>query len=410
MPYYGYTEQPKNYGHIAAAGTILGGAIQQLPAAQDAADKRKLLQSQLAQLKLDATKAEEVRLQRVAEAVVEYKETLGLKDDDVNDRLATKIEATFYSPAMGDERNNPEKAIMRWSDADSKFKDYINREAIKKYRSETQTREEQVIGGPAGRQVPWTVGVQDQGVRRMPQDLSTMQESALQEPRAVPAVSYTPNSQERRGIAGRMGISEEPEIKSNIQQTADVETGEAYQPGLNRAEYRSREGAAGRVGGLSKEIGDATPSEQQLLVNQLRADAEANKVRARDTYNNLKALDIGLTRDRMTADQRNKTISDRVSAQLRIEDLKKDSQKILADLDAIPDQYQNRDMAAIAKRKDQIQEMIEEQKYLELSIPLYDQLLKEQDKKKGGNVAGALPQPPVYSKQGFNQWLQNRGK
>lgn len=282
MAFYGYTEQPKSYAHIGAAGMILGSAIQQLPAARDAADKRKLLQSQLAQLKLDAAKAEEVRQQRVAEAVVEYKETLGLKDDDVNDRLATKIEATFYSPAMGDERNNPEKAIMRWSDADSKFKDYLNKEAIKKYRSETQTREEQVVGGPAGRQAPGAVGVQDQGVKRMPQDLSTMQESALQEPRAVSAVSYTPNSQERRGIAGRMGIAEAPEVKSDIQRAADIETGEAYQPGQNRAEYLAGEGVAGRTGGLSEKVAAAIPTEKDIMTDQrLKIQEEQrNKLRS----------------------------------------------------------------------------------------------------------------------------------
>jgi hypothetical protein len=119
--FYGFSAQAPDLSFVGQAGAIIGNTIQQLPATIEAENKRALLKTQLEQLKLDVPKAEEVRRQRIAEAVKEYQTELGLSDDQMTDRIKTGIEARYYSPIMGDEQTDPGKAILRWSDADTKF-------------------------------------------------------------------------------------------------------------------------------------------------------------------------------------------------------------------------------------------------------------------------------------------------
>ncbi len=262
MNYYGYQRQTPDYGFIERAGMQVSGGIQQLPAAKEAADKRKLLKQQLDELKLDELQAEEIRQQRIVEMMQEYKQTIG---DDVDERTATKIEAQFMPPLLGDEKKNPGEAIMRRSDLDSKWKEYLNNEALKKLRSQTGQITTEGSAGPDYQ--PSGTSQVKVGQQR---DLSDIQKDVLNEGLRQPRKEVPRTSEDMYSEGQRMGITETPGFKSDYQRQQDVEAGMLYQPGQTATEFGAGAAASGINigGGAAKEIMGKAPTENQIATNE----------------------------------------------------------------------------------------------------------------------------------------------
>jgi hypothetical protein len=145
MASYGYQAQPVDYSFIAQAGTTLASGLEKLPAMQAAIEKKKLLDENIKKLKLRKDQAEEVRKQRVDEALNEYKAKMGITDDAMNERLKAKIEATFWpSVLIGD---NVDNGLKLMSDNDTKFATWLNNQALEKAKNEAAKAAANVTSG-----------------------------------------------------------------------------------------------------------------------------------------------------------------------------------------------------------------------------------------------------------------------
>ena len=273
-----YTVQPLNYDFIGQAGAILGSSIQQYPEAEFRDRQRKQLEETLKNNKIDYAQAEQAREQRITEMGIEYLEaTGGSAQDEEALKRATTLAMQFVPPLMGEERTNPAKGIMRIHDSDEpRWDKFIQKTKVEKYRKASQPTEEPVAGTLAGTQAG-RVGVEDQGTQRAtawPTSKEAMVQGARTEsmtaPPVVPSVQSAPTSQERRRLAGQMGITDIPEVKSDIQQQEGVEAGEAWQPGQVKEQFLAGQAAAGRdvTGGAAKEIGGAMQTTQQVATNE----------------------------------------------------------------------------------------------------------------------------------------------
>jgi hypothetical protein len=110
---------------------------------------------------------------------------------------------------------------------------------------------------------------------RTPQE---MQEATLNEQQAS-GTTQGPSmpSAERRGLAERLGVTEEKPVAGNIQRSEDIETGQDYVPGQVRAPYLAGQAAQGIdiTKGATAAIAGATPSEKDIMTNdRMKAQLE----------------------------------------------------------------------------------------------------------------------------------------
>lgn len=175
--------QAPDYSFIGQAGRQFAAGVQALPAAIDAQQKRKLLKDQLAQLKVDVAKVNQVRTQRINEAVQEYKDATG----ETNDIKATAFVAKYYLPLTGDERNDPSKAIIRLNSADDKFYPKINELKVLRESQETANVAQNVVAGRQMAGAPTEIPMQTptpMGEQPVPSEPITEQ-AITQEPAAT---------------------------------------------------------------------------------------------------------------------------------------------------------------------------------------------------------------------------------
>jgi hypothetical protein len=146
--FYGFSAQALDLSYIGQAGAAVANTVQQLPATMEAQNKRDLLKAQVEQLKLDLPKAEEIRKAGRDQAIERYQTELGLSDEEMTDRIKAGIEARYYSPVMGDEKTDPSKAVLRWSDADTKLEVAIKAEKEKRDKTRGAAAAQQVATQP----------------------------------------------------------------------------------------------------------------------------------------------------------------------------------------------------------------------------------------------------------------------
>lgn len=386
--YYGYSRQPKDYSFIPRAIQRVGEGIDNLLK------------------KVDYNKAEQAREQRITEMASEYLEaTGGSAQDEEALRRATTLAMQFVPPLMGEERTNPAKGIMRIHDSDEpRWEKFIQKTKVEKYRKESQPKEEQVARALAGTQAGM-VGVQDQNTQRAtawPTSREAMVQGARTEsmtaPPVVPSVQSTPSSQERRQLAGQMGITDIPEVKSNIQQQEGVEAGEGWQPGQVKEQFLAGHAAAGRdiTGGPVKEIGGAMQTTQQVAANK-RLEAVAAQRAANDAERNrIASWRATIQQNRLTSDERrdilksqSKNEVDRLQLSLKIKALETDIRSKTGKTD--PNTFQPLISQEDAQSTyDELNELTFQLKDLEEINRDYEGLLKE----KGGT---ATTRPGVQS-------------
>lgn len=144
MP-YGATVQPVDYSYIGQAATTLGTTIKDLPAAADAMQKRKLLEENLKRLGLRKQDAELIRRTRVNEAVDEYKQKMGVTDENQIARFKTKVEAMFWPDSIiGD---NPDESLKLMSDNDTKYAAYFDKLVLDKTKKESTAAAQTAAAG-----------------------------------------------------------------------------------------------------------------------------------------------------------------------------------------------------------------------------------------------------------------------
>lgn len=265
--------QPIDYSFIANAGNVMGGAIASLP---DVKARRDTLKKQLETLKIDKATAEDIRLQRIAEAVVEYKEATGEENDDT----AISAVSRYYAPATGATSQEIKNEILNWDKQDELFEKRLTDLKVKKFRSQNGQPVETEGPAGAGYQPPGTPQVQ---ARQMPgdvrpgqaftggTDLSTMQrdmwkEASVQPRTTVPGTMAPNASSDMYQLGAAAGITETPEFKSDFQQQQNVEAGLLYQPGASKGEYVSDVSTMGidPSTGTAKELGSSLMSDKDL--------------------------------------------------------------------------------------------------------------------------------------------------
>lgn len=140
-----YQAQPIDFSFLAQAGTQLGSAVSQVPATLQAIKERERMEANLKKLQLRKDQAEQIRQTRVQEALSEYKTKMNITDDQMDERLKTKIEATFWPAAIiGDDVN---ASMKTFSDNDAKFEKWMNTNYDEKRKKEATTAAQKVIAG-----------------------------------------------------------------------------------------------------------------------------------------------------------------------------------------------------------------------------------------------------------------------
>lgn len=230
--------------------------------------------------------------------------------------------------------------------------------------------------------------------------LERSQDSTMQEPPAPGTRTPGMTASERYGIAQDLGVTEAPGVKTDLQRSEDIETGQRFAPGQTRAQYLAGSAAEGMdvSRGAAKAVGESLPTEKDIMTNDRLLSAQKAKnvfqdanLKLRNRLANIKARQVtGDERlDIMKAKADNMTKLKRMEIQIKgIEAGLAKANKGMA--------FERIDQDLLQKNLDELQELNESLLVGWENDKLYDNLLKE----KGGipkdipgkAVPGSFPQ------------------
>ena len=393
--------QAPDYSFIGRAGSIMGSAIQNLPATKEAADRRKRLNEELERIKIDELDAEAIRQERIIEMSKEYKDRIGREPTE---REWTKIEATFMPPLSAQERKDPKGAMMSRSDLDDRFYKWLDREAMKAYREKTKPTQESYEltqrTRPEG-----SVAIEDSGQQRTtawPQTKEEMvanaREESMNAPQTFSSVTNEPSSAQLRAAASRYRVSQAPEVKEGISYKEGMETGEAYSPAGTRAEYLAGEYAAGRGGEASQKIASAVPTEKDIMTNKRLEETARQREKYQTERLRIDAWRAAISQNKLTSDERLKIMNakannetDRLGLEIKIKKLENDLKSKANKTDPVTFQPM--------MTPEQVDASIEEIKQLRTNLAILEDFRGEYDgliKEKGG-IRPVTPAQPTSS-------------
>jgi len=431
MNYYGYQRQPQRFDFIRNAVGTVANTVRNLPATEEAAQRRKLFNEKLERIEIGALEAEEIRQKRIIEMAKEYEDRIG---EQPSEREWTKIEAQFMPPLSEEERNDPKGAMRKRSDLDTLFEGWLDKKAVEKFRSKSGQRI--TPEGPAGpgyqppeqpqvdvaQKTPTTipgtttpVGSYTGGPTSIAGMRRDVENEMLRQPRTT--VPETSEDMYQRGAAA--GITERPEFKADYQRQENLETGEAFGPAGTRAEYLASEYAGGRGGEASQKIAGALPTEKDIMTQKRLEDAARMREKNNAERNRIAAWRAAIANNKMTSDERLKIMKAKSDNEVDALDLELKIKKLETDLKTKANKTDPVTFQPMMSQEE-MSNSLEELKQLRTDLVVLEDFRSEYDgliKEKGGIRPSPRPvqptqpvQPQGPSKAGFNQWLQNRGR
>lgn len=241
-----YQRIPKNYSFLPLAAQQFGQGIEVVEQQLDKEKKQKMLDDELAQMKVDVAQVEQARQQKILEAAAEVHEAFGMEDTKEGYSRALKIAQSSFYPLTGAERKDPAAGAKRISDFENEgWQKILNRGKLDRYRRETSGTRQDVVAERLGReQSQGTVGVQEGKVKRtnaFPQTITEMQqnigEEELRRPQVASTIYREPTAEEAYETARRIGVEGTPEAKADIGYRGRKRLGETeYPAGTTRPE------------------------------------------------------------------------------------------------------------------------------------------------------------------------------
>lgn len=380
MGAYGYEARPTDYSFVAAAGQqIASGVLNASKAKTDAKN-----------YKLDEAKFSDAHQKILDELSKKYMEDTG-ETDPVKAMAFTSrfFPGKFKSEEVSD-------ALKRIYENIPKFDAALEEAKVNKFHADTAANKPQPYQRPEGQvEVPQARPTAAPGTPEFAQKptsfdgVAGMQARALAEPPPSDIMTGPAESaQEMQARADRLNVGSDKSVVNKIQSTQNIETGQEYTGGQNKAQYIAGMAARGIdvTGGAAKEIAGATPTEMQIQTDKTRRDIAAENQRLRAEYNRINKMRVNLYGQKLTADQR----MDIIAEKRKNQDAKDDVEKQIADIQqkmADKDYFGNIDENSRNNLNEQV-------KQLKLSSAIYDEIDAEFSgllKEKGG----VKPVPPA---------------